>query len=322
MADKNFTAYTDETEVASDDALLVYDDSAGLVKYVTMDGLRGNGSGNLFRNYPSIEGANNTQPEWIEASNATLTEVADPFGNSPNSRLLKITTTAALGYAYMRIDESDEPTMAGGDELHFSCWIYGVFGGGEMRILLWDVDNAQTINSTATITTVGEWTFVHGNGTLASNVQRVDFIMRHTLSNKTFYVANPMITIGQPAPFRPRELRFRTRNAALYSSADPGGAAVTHDLNTGSGNTVAMARIKATYRNQTAASNLYAASGASVTNSMTTLVAVAEAADAYYNTNRFTVLCNDTGQFTTDSDAAGGDNETMILDVESIWEWA
>lgn len=76
---------------------------------------------------PSIEGADNTNPEWWEvSSNATLTEV-DIAGESITEiaeRCHKVVTTLSAKYSYDKMTYADEPRVKSGRSVcaHFLVW--------------------------------------------------------------------------------------------------------------------------------------------------------------------------------------------------------
>ena len=91
---------------------------------------------NEVYNFPSLELANDTQPEWWEesAGTATLTEV-DVAGESITEdweRCLKLVTTADV-YAYTRYTYADEKRLKSGRTVSCAVAVWAV-GGATARV--------------------------------------------------------------------------------------------------------------------------------------------------------------------------------------------
>lgn len=175
---------------------------------------------NLVKNYPSLEGADGSGPDWWGIySNSTLTE-EDALGEglhpAPNERILKVVTTAVDVGAYQNYVPANEPALqASSSVVSAGAWVY-VVTAGTLTMRLYDSVTGSL--GSATTTTTGGWVYLDIlNKTIGANTLYFDFI--HSTS-ATFYVANPVLNIGSTViPWRPRGLVFKNSAGGTLLSA-------------------------------------------------------------------------------------------------------
>ena len=162
---------------------------------------------NEVRNFPSMEGADDAQPEWWEEenANATLTEV-DVSGEGITEtfeRALKVVTTGANEYAYQRYTYADEPRLKSGRTVSAIAKVWSV-GGVSARIRLNTSTPTSVVSSS---TTAAAWTTLRANalvldGTYVQIELEVD--------TGTAYFAEITVMVGSRAvTLKPRGLRYR-----------------------------------------------------------------------------------------------------------------
>ena len=114
---------------------------------------------NEVMNFPSLESANDTQPEWWDESsgNATLTEV-DIVGESITEtfeRGLKVVTIANNEYAYQRYTYADQQRLKSGRVVSCAIAVWSV-GGVTARVRLQSSVGSLAVEST----TAAAWTII------------------------------------------------------------------------------------------------------------------------------------------------------------------
>jgi hypothetical protein len=171
---------------------------------------------NETQNFPSIEGADDAQPEWWEesAGTATLTEV-DITGESITEtwdRGLKVVTTADV-YAYQRYTYADEQRLKSGRVVS-GRWAVWAVGGATARVRIQSSSGSLGVQTTTaaawTILTVDNVTL---NGTYVE--QRLE------VNNGTAYFIPLGFGIGTTASndLKPRGLRLRSRDSTVVKDA-------------------------------------------------------------------------------------------------------
>lgn len=170
---------------------------------------------NEVMNFPSIESADDAQPEWWEedSANATLTEV-DVAGESITEtyeRALKVVTTASNAYGYQQYTYADQPRLKSGRQASVSVAVWCV-GGATARIRLQASGGSLGASSSAT---AAAWTIltVEDKTLSGTNVQ-----LRLEVESGTAYFVPLGLRIGTTAPtneMAPRGTRFRWLDASV-----------------------------------------------------------------------------------------------------------
>jgi hypothetical protein len=161
---------------------------------------------NEVMNFPSLEGANDAQPEWWEKSaNATLTEV-DVAGEGITeqyARAHKVVTTADGSYSYQRYTYADQPRIKSGRKLSAIFAVWSV-GGAAARIRLQsDVDSLGV----SADTTAAGWAILKVEGVTLDGTY---VEARCEVDSGTAYFVPLGVNIGERAvPLRPRGLSRR-----------------------------------------------------------------------------------------------------------------
>lgn len=170
---------------------------------------------NEIQNFPSIEKANDTQPEWWEesAGTATLTEV-DVVGESITEtfeRCLKVVTTADV-YAYQRYTYADEPRLKSGRTVSCRVAVWAV-GGVTARVRLQSSVGSLGVSTT----TAAAWTELVVTAVVldGTNVE-----LRLEVNNGTAYFVPLAFGVGNAASGQlpPRGLGFRWSDSTLVKS--------------------------------------------------------------------------------------------------------
>lgn len=163
---------------------------------------------NEVMNFPSLEGANDAQPEWWEEgdAHATLTEV-DVAGEGITetyARAHKVVTDGDGAYSYQRYTYADQPRIKSGRKLSAIFAVWSV-GGKAARIRLQSSVGSLGVSSD---TTTAGWTILKVEG-VTLNGTYVD--IRCECDTGTAYFVPLGINIGEKAvPLRPRGLKFRS----------------------------------------------------------------------------------------------------------------
>lgn len=164
---------------------------------------------NEFKNFPSLEDADDTQPYWWDEENAniTLTEV-DVAGESITEnygRALKVVTTGANEYAYQRFTYADEHRLKDGRAVSLLVAVWSV-SSAAARVRLRQSSGAA-LDVSSDVTTAA-WNIVAlENVTLDGTYVQAEF----EVDSGTAYFVPLGFHIGARAfPLRPRAERFRT----------------------------------------------------------------------------------------------------------------
>ena len=170
---------------------------------------------NEVMNHPSLEGADNTLPEWWEnGANSALTEVdiAGEAGITETwERGLKVATTAVAAYSYQRYTYADQPRIKSGRALSAIFAVWSV-GGIAARIRL--ITSAGTTVVSANTTAAG-WTILTAENLILDGTY-VD--IRMEADSGTAYFVPLGINVGAKAiPLKPRNLRHR--NAGINKAS-------------------------------------------------------------------------------------------------------
>lgn len=164
---------------------------------------------NEIRNYPSIEGADDAQPEWWEEAdaNATLTEVdlAGEGITEKYERALKVVVASANSYAYQLFTYADEPRLKSGKTYSVAVDVWSV-SSVSARVRL--QSSAGSLGASSD-TTAAAWTRLEVEG-VALNGTTVQ--LRLEVDVGTAYFVPLGLVEGSEAPttqLRPRSLRYR-----------------------------------------------------------------------------------------------------------------
>lgn len=185
--------------------------SPAVMEVWALDGAISDGSvvlANEFRNFPSLENADDTQPEWWEeeaASTAVLTEV-DVVGESITEsyeRALKVVTTAD-DYAYQLFTYADEPRLKVGKTVSVRMAVWAVSGVTARTRIQSSVGSLGVASSTAAAWTIQTVSGVVLDGTTVE--------VRLEVNNGTAYFVPLAFGIGGSAPnaLAPRGLAFKS----------------------------------------------------------------------------------------------------------------
>jgi hypothetical protein len=176
----------------------------------TPSGSGGGGGINEFMNFPSLESADDAQPEWWDesAGTATLTEV-DVAGESITEsygRALKVVTTADV-YAKQRFTYADQPRLKSGQTVSVKVAVWAV-GGVTARVRLQtSVGSLGVATSTAAAWTILTVEAVVLDGTWLE--------ARFEVATGTAYFVPLGLTKGSTGvELTPRNLRFRLKPTA------------------------------------------------------------------------------------------------------------
>ncbi len=275
---------------------------------------------NEAQNFPSLELADNAQPEWWEVSaNATLTEVdiAGEAGITETyARAHKVVTTADAKYSYQRYTYANEKRVKAGRALSaiFAVW---AVGGKAARIRLQSSVGSLGVSAD---TTAAGWTILKVEGvTLDGTYVEV----RCEVDTGTAYFVPLGIHIGAKAiPLRPRALQYHATvaNVNLVNDADPGGAYADCDVTASTSSLAVMADICVTYGNATAAQKYLSLrrNGSAITYSG---MVTGNPSTSINGRARGTVQLDDGQIFEYGTNAAAGDTEHVWLDLAGWWEW-
>lgn len=163
--------------------------------------------GNEIMNFPSMEGANDAQPEWWEEgdANATLTEV-DVAGEGITEsweRCHKLVTIADAKYSYQRYTYADQPRLKSGKTISAIFAVWSV-GAAAARIRLQSSVGSLGVSSD---TTAAAWTILTVNGVVLDGTY-VD--IRCEVDTGTAYFVPLGLHVGAKAvPLAPRGLNYR-----------------------------------------------------------------------------------------------------------------
>jgi hypothetical protein len=161
---------------------------------------------NEIMNFPSLEKANDAQPEWWEVSGVTLTEV-DILGESLTetyARGLKVVTASNSQYGYQSYVYADQPRIKSGRTVSALAAVWSK-SGTNARIRLVDSSGSLVVSSTAT---ASPWAILTAENALlsGSSVQ-----LRLEVDSGSAYFVPLGLNIGANAlPLPPRGLTYRS----------------------------------------------------------------------------------------------------------------
>lgn len=282
-------------------------------------------SGNLIKNYPSLEGADGLAPEWWTSFSCTLTEedaTGESISNPKNERLLKGVTTAAGGYIYQQFTPAYERLLvASNTVVSVGVWVYVVTSG---TVTLELADSSTGAISSDTTTTTGSWVYLEVvNQTIGANDLQVR--LKHSADSATFYVANPVLNTGPAVGgFKPRGVVRREAKSNFYSD-DPGGSAAgwqDRDVSSITSENAVYVQLMVGYYNTTSANNYIRVRRKGDTGDTIAHEVIRNRdTTGYRHINSFTVMLNDQGNFQYSSGANSGDNEQLSISLVDYWEW-
>lgn len=257
---KSFTPKTDNVddvmavdvnEIQEEVAAIETALGANLANALTQAIIQASQLANEVMNWPSLEKADNVQPEWWEVSaDATLTEV-DVAGEGITetyARALKVVTTGDGKYAYQRHTYADQPRAKAGRALSAIVAVWSV-GGIAARIRLQSSVGSLGVSSD---TTAAGWTILTvENKTLDGTY--VDLYCE--ADTGTAYFVPLGVNIGDRAvPLPPRALVYRGMLASVtaHSLNGSGGQARSDlDLSAVTSNLAAMLNLQSILRDST-----------------------------------------------------------------------
>lgn len=163
---------------------------------------------NEFKNFPSLEGADDAQPEWWEEAdgNATLTEVdlAGEGITEKYERALKLIVATAPSYAYQEFTYANEPRLKAGKtySVAVDCW---AVGSAEAFIRMQSSVGSLGVSGS---TSAAAWTTLTVEG-IAIDGTTLQIRLEGAVG--TFYFVPLGLVEGVEAPttqLRPRSLRY------------------------------------------------------------------------------------------------------------------
>lgn len=169
---------------------------------------------NEFKNWPTIEGVDNGQPEWWEVNaNCTLTDV-DIAGESITEtfeRGMKAVTSAD-SYFYQLFTYADEPRIKSGRTVSVRVAVWAV-GGVTARVRLQSSVGSLDVGTT----TAAAWTIITLDGVVLDGTT---VAVRCEVATGTAYFVPLAFGIGDTAPHElaPRGTRFRWADQASVKS--------------------------------------------------------------------------------------------------------
>lgn len=287
---------------------------------------------NEVMNFPSLENADDTQPEWWEEAdgNATLTEV-DVSGESITTsfdRALKVVTTGS-SYAYQRFTYTNQPRLKSGRVVSYACAVWAV-GGDAARVR---VQSSAGLLGVSDDTTLAGWTILTvENVTLTGTT--VD--IRHEVDTGTAYFVPLGFVIGPVAPtvqLHPRPTRTKWLDTAAEAKVldGTGDEATWTDVDV-TANTSALAvraHCQARLRDSGTAADEYSLhvrrNGSSEAQADANMVAhlLLPASDDTVALNSFSVILDDEQVFEYFFDRVAGSNtlDAGEISVRAYDEW-
>lgn len=190
---------------------------------------------NLFKNFPSLQLADNTQPDWLKVRGTATIEEVDLAGEGISG------LEAALGHArgihcnqggsagdaannhYQDYPFVDEPTLiAGISKVSVSLSVWNV-DPGILTVELWDVGGVSSL-ATVTTATVGAGVDLKmENVTVGSTSLELRFY--HSAVNGDYYYSRPMQNIGSTAlPWKPRTYHYVDEPVSTVLNENPADA--------------------------------------------------------------------------------------------------
>jgi hypothetical protein len=280
-------------------------------------------SGNLIKNFPSLEAADGAQPEFWETSGGGVTSLheEDATGlaiEQKYERVLELITSAggSTNYAYERLTYADEWSLdASVTNISAGVWVYtGTAGTTTLNL----VDSASSSLGSDTTTATSAWTFLSVKNVTLSGTY-VDFQIYHSAAATVFFTLPTLHPGATPRPWEPRRLRYvhkLANNVLSENPGDTGWADVDFSGNT-TANTAALSLTFSMVAASTGRTGHVRLNGSSEAADNSTLVASGQttrrtAAHAF-------ILCDD-GQIIEES-VNNSDVSSWIISMKGYWEW-
>ena len=273
---------------------------------------------NLIKNYPSLENADGSQPEWWEVSgDPTLTE-EDASGEGipqKNERVLKFEVSADGGdsdYLYMPLVNADEPLLDESiSKLSVGVYVY-TDDPGTVTLELYD-NGGTTSLGTATTTVTGTWAWLEIlNKTIGTT--SLDIRVKHSANDATFYVAQPMANIGAVVnTWRPRGLVYKEKFSSNLISTSGNTNYADLDLSSYTSNLAVMALVSIFTSEVAAGSGLYLRRNGDTNTPLVNYGYAGAASQA--------VCLMDDGQIVEWAQYGAVNYDTCELRVLGYWEW-
>lgn len=281
---------------------------------------------NEVRNFPSLENADDAQPEWWEesAGTATLTEV-DLAGEGITEsweRALKLVTTADV-HALQTYTYADEKRLKSGKTVSCRVAVWSV-GGVTARVRL-----QSTVGSLGVATTTAAaWTILAVEGVVLDGTA-VD--LRLEVNNGTAYFVPLAFGIGSSAPneLPPRGLVYRvSRTRPIVENLDgsTGKAAAALDITTSTSPLAVLAQL-AIHMTEGSAGERYSylsrpnpfSPGGTIQQTR----GIVDGDNAERVDNQFVEMLDDTQNLVTQlvRDAGTGSIAVCQLAADGWWEW-
>jgi len=153
---------------------------------------------NLVKNYPSIEGADGSQPVYFDVVNDPVLTEEDATGESIqqlHERVLKFVVSADGGdsdYAQQTLTIADEPLLdASVTTVSFGIWVYNTVAG-TVTVELYD-DGGSILLGTDTTTEVDQWVWLEIlNVTIGTT--SITWRVKHSENDAVIYMAMPTLS--------------------------------------------------------------------------------------------------------------------------------
>lgn len=289
---------------------------------------------NLIRNYPSLENADGAQPDWWEETGSgTLTEEGANGEGIPEKydRVLKFVHSAAASGEYISqqfrsnsnaftTDYREKALDDNVTKISCSAWVYTA-DAGTLTLELYDVGASASLGTDTTSTT-STWVYLSIENITFQD--QTEYRIYHSANSSTFYVAMPMINVGETVlPWRTRGIRRVDIQYNLESGIDPGGGSVYTDTDGSAGvdaQTV-LFELLASYRNTTTQGKVIRIRrDGSAVDASTNNITINQTT-AIFTPDFRIVQCSADRIIEYWSNANAGDAESLFLDIAAAWEW-
>lgn len=279
---------------------------------------------NIVQNYPSLEAADGTEPQWWDVVGGTLTEedaTGESLSAAPNERVLKMVTNSTTNRIAQAWPISWNRMLNTSSKVSTGAWVYVVTAG----TLTYRVrENGVGTIDEVTTTTTGSWVWLELDDLDVGSGGNLQLWILHSATAATFYVANPTMNVGSSViPWKRRGLVFKHADNNFYTATDPGGDPAgwtAQDLTSITSDHAVKALLTIEYYNSTNANTYIRTRPTGLTVGAAHNV-IRGAGDANYNTNTFEQLLDDSQSFDFYSSAAAGDTESLIMSCRGFWEW-
>ena len=283
---------------------------------------------NEVRNFPSLENADNAQPEWWEesAGTATLTEV-DLAGEGITEsweRALKLVTTADV-HALQTYTYADEKRLKSGKTVSARVAVWAV-GGVTARVRLQSTVGSLGVSTT----TAAAWTVLTVEGVVLDGTA-VD--LRLEVNNGTAYFVPLAFGVGSSAPneLPPRSLVYRnsiTRPTVESLTGSTGKALADVDLTANTSALAALANLHIDMEEGTSG-EIYSygtrPNGSSIASASGAIRRAVVSGDNAENTaSQWTEILDDGQIFESEliRNTGGGSIAGLNVYLDGWWEWA